>query len=162
MKVKIRFKRLEIFAILFIILVGLIMCCLLLNNLLKNDHVISFQLWLITIGVIAGTSALIYVLWIFMTRLIKSFNNIYALEIDDFGITNNISKHIFLDWNEIAYISTTTVQMTSGRHSKIQVHTYNPSQSMTINTDLLLFDKNELLNILEKKLTKKLLVINKR
>lgn len=116
---------------------------------------ISFQLWMITIGILVGAFALIYVLWIFMTRLIKSFKNIYALEIDDFGITNNISKHIFLDWNEIAYISTSTVQMTSGRHSKIQVHTYNPSQSMTINTDLLLFDKNELLNILEKKINKR-------
>ena len=126
MRVKIKFKRLEIFSILFMILVGLIMCFLLLNNLLKNDHVISLQLWLITIGIIAGAFALIYVLWIFMIRLIKSFKNIYALEIDDFGITNNISKHIFLDWNEIAYISTATVHMTSGRHSKIQVHTYNP------------------------------------
>lgn len=162
MRVKIRFKRLEIFAILFIILVGLIMCYILLYNLLKNNLVISLQLWLITIFVIAGVAALIFVLWIFMTRLIKSFNNIYALEIDDSGITNNISKKIFLGWDEIAYFSTTTVQMISGRHSKIQVHTYNPSQSMTINTDLLVFDKNELLDILEQKLKKNLLLNNQK
>ncbi|WP_131725338.1 hypothetical protein [Chryseobacterium sp. Leaf180] len=123
---------------------------------------ISREICLITICVTAGVAALIYVLWIFMTRLIKSFNNIYALEIDDSGITNNISKHVFLSWDKIAYFSTTTVQMTSGRHSKILVHTYNPAQLMKINTDLLLFDKNELLDILEQKLTKNILVNNQK
>lgn len=158
MRVKIRFKRLEILAILFIILICLFICYILLYSFFTNNLLISLQLWLITICVIAGLVALIYVLCIFMARLIKSFTNVYALEIDDFGITNNISKQVFLGWDEIAYFSTTTVQTTSGRHSKILVHTYNPSQLMKINTDLILFDKDELLDILEQKLTKNLLV----
>lgn len=161
MRVKIRFKRLEILAILFIILVCLFMYYILLYSVFTNN-LISPDLWLITICVIAGLAALIYVLWIFMSRLIKSFTNVYALEIDDFGITNNISKQVFLGWDEIEYFSTSTVQMTSGRHSKILVHTYNPSQLMKINTDLILFDKNELLDILEQKLTNNLLVKNRK
>jgi len=125
MRVKIRFKRLEILAILFIIIVCLFMCYILLYSVFTNN-LISPDLWLITICVIAGLTALIYVLWIFMARLIKSFTNVYALEIDDFGITNNISKQVFLGWDEIEYFTTSTVQMTSGRHSKILIHTYNP------------------------------------
>lgn len=162
MRVKIRFKRLEILANLFIILVCLFMCYILLYSVFTNNRLISLRLWLITICVIAGLAALINVLWIFMARLIKSFSNVYALEIDDFGITNNISKQVFLGWDEIEYFSTSTVQMTSGRHSKILVHTYNPSQLMKINTDLILFDKNELLDILEQKLTNNLLVKNRK
>lgn len=152
MKVKIKFKRFEISAILFIILIGLSMCCIAVANLFGNDAQISFRFCLITIILMAAMSALIYTLCIYMSRCIKIFNHIYALEIDDTGITNNISGRKVLVWNEIAYFSTATVQMTSGRHSKIYVHTYNSSLSMSINTNLLDIDKDEMLHILEQKL----------
>ncbi|WP_294270524.1 hypothetical protein [uncultured Chryseobacterium sp.] len=41
--------------------------------------------------------------------------------------------------------------MSSGRHSKIWVHTYDPSRSMIINADVLNIDKNELLDLLNQK-----------
>ncbi|MGD1317746.1 hypothetical protein [Chryseobacterium sp. 2R14A] len=97
---------------------------------------------------------MIYLLWIYMRLLIKSFKNIYALEIDDTGITINVSRPISVRWDEIAYFSTTTVQMTSGRHSKIHVHTHDTSNFMITNTDLLAINKDELLVILEQNLAK--------
>lgn len=96
-------------------------------------------------------AALIFNLWLYMRRYIKSLNKVYALEIDNLGIYNNISKHIFLSWNEISYCRMKTVQMSSGRHSKITVHAYDSSRSMIINADLLDIDKNELLDILNQK-----------
>ncbi|MDQ1161361.1 hypothetical protein QE422_001729 [Chryseobacterium sp. SORGH_AS 447] len=148
MTVKIKFKKSEILANILLNLAGL---CIGGIIIFHNNTLISGKNLIIKIIVFAGITALIFNLWIYVHRYVKSLNNVSAFEIDELGIYNNISKHTFINWNEISCCRMKTVQMSSGRHSKILIHTYNPSLSMTINTDLLDIDKNKLLDILNQK-----------
>ncbi len=146
---KIKFKKSEIAANILVNTVGLAMGCIILFS---NHAVVPGKYGWVKIIVTAGSVAVVLNLLAYLLRLIKSIRNICALEIDDAGICNNISKKKFLRWNEISHFTLKTVQMSSGRHSKISVHTFNPALSMTINTDLLDIDKNELLDVLHEKM----------
>jgi len=148
MSLKIKFKRSEILANILLNCAGLCIGCIMM---FYNNTIISVKILIFKIIVFAGMTALILNLWLYMRRYIKSLNKVYALEIDHLGIYNNISKHTFLSWNEISYCRMKTVQMSSGRHSKIMIHTYDSSRSIIINADLLDIDKNELLDILNQK-----------
>ena len=106
---------------------------------------------IIALGV---ASLFMFKLWINFRRLIKSLNHVSALEINNLGISSNISGHQLLKWDQISHFTLKTVQMSSGRHSKIYVHTYEPAPSMKINTDLLQIDKDELLTILNRKISR--------
>jgi len=148
MAIKIKFKRSEIVANIILNLAGLGICCIMMLN---NNVSMPVKNLIVKIIVLAAIAALIANLWAHLRRYIKSLNHISALEIDHLGICNNISKPKILRWNEISYVKTKTVQMSSGRHSKILVHTYDPSHSMIINADVLDIDKNELLDLLNQK-----------
>ncbi|MDR6515820.1 hypothetical protein [Chryseobacterium camelliae] len=148
MAIKIKFKRSEIVANIILNLAGLGICCIMMLN---NNVSMPVKNLIVKIIVLAAIAALIANLWAHLRRYIKSLNHISALEIDHLGICNNISKPKILRWNEISYVKTKTVQMSSGRHSKILVHTYDPSRSMIINADVLDIDKNELLDLLNQK-----------
>lgn len=149
--IKIKFKRSEIMVVTFISLIGAGWCCyLVFYNLTVN----SFKTLIVKMIVLGVASIFIFKLWVNFRRLIKSFNNITALEINDNGISNNISGHQFLKWKQISHFTLKTAQMSSGRHSQIFVHTYVPSASMKINTDLLLIDKDELLTVLNREISR--------
>ncbi|MDQ1096921.1 MULTISPECIES: hypothetical protein [Chryseobacterium] len=148
MTIKIKFKKSEIFANLLLNFAGLCIGCIMIFH---NHTVASGKSLMIKVIVFAALTALIFNLLVYMRRFIKSLNNVAALEIDDSGICSNISKQKSLGWNEISYCTIKSVQMSSGRHSKILVYSYDPSLSMTIDTDVLDIDKNELLDILNQK-----------
>ncbi len=148
MAIKIKFKRSEIVANIVLNLAGLGICCIIILN---SNFSMPVKNLIVKIIVIAGMAALTVNLWRYLRRYIKSLSHIPALEIDHLGICCNISKRTSLNWNEISYATMKTVQMSSGRHSKIWVHTYDPSRSMIINADVLNIDKNELLDLLNQK-----------
>lgn len=149
MSIKIKFKRSEILAVTLICLVGAGWCSFLaFYDLTMN----SFKSLIVKVIVLGVASLFVVKLWINFRRLVKSFNHVSALEISDLGILSNISGHKFLKWNQISHFTLETVQMSSGRHSKIYVHTYDPAQSMKIHTDQLQIDKDELLTILNRKI----------
>lgn len=147
MKINVQFKTKEILALISICIVSLGMRCV----------VLFYDVTLITFKAISAKVIVIGIAFVFMfhlylnfRRLSKSINKVTALEIDDLGISNNTSQHRFLEWRQISHFNSKTVQMSSGRHSKILVHTYEPELSMKINTDILNIDKDELLDILNK------------
>ncbi|MEA1847610.1 hypothetical protein U9K52_01690 [Chryseobacterium sp. MHB01] len=151
MSIKIKFKRSEILAVTIICLIGAGWCSFLAFYDLTINSFKGLIVKVLTLGV---GSLFVFKLWVYFQRLIKSFNNVTALEINDRGISSNISGHKFLKWEQISHFTLKTVQMSSGRHSKIYVHTYDPAQSIKINTDQLQIDKDELLTILSRKISR--------
>lgn len=149
MSIKIKFKQSEILVMVLICLVGVGWCSFLAFYDLTIN---SFKRLIVKVILLGLASLFIYKLWVYFRRLVKSFNNVPALEINHLGISSNISVHRFLKWNQISHFTLKTVQMSSGRHSKIYAHTYDPTKSMKINTDQLQIDKDELLTILNQKI----------
>lgn len=151
MRIKIKFKRSEILTLTLLCLVGAGWCIFLA---FYDPTINSFKGLIVKVIVLAIASLFIFKLWVNFRRLVKSLNNVIALEIDDLGISSNISGHQFLKWDQISHFTSKTVQMSSGRHSKVYVHTYHPAKSMKINTDQLQIDKDELLAILNRKISR--------
>lgn len=147
MSIKIKFKRSEILTVTFICMVGAGWCSFLV---FYDVTVNSFKDLIIKVMLLGVASLFIFKLWVNFRRLVQSFSNVTALEINDLGISSNISGHQLLKWDQISHFTLKTAQMSSGRHSKIYVHTYAPATSMKINTDLLQIDKDELLTILNR------------